>query len=640
MRSMSRRFWIVGALALAIAAITLSAIHRTYVRHDLLDESKETATLLGHTIANGIAAPLARHLAISVNLSNDDLAQSASFELVKVAAARTTHELPIVAVELHDLQGRTVFATDSSRLGRIDTRVAEIISIISGAATGTSGRHGRTISLAVGEKRIDVVDAYVPVVLDGTAMGVIHIFADATTVAQQVSRSNGAFFVAISLILGALYFVLFVFSRNSQKILQLSQAGLRQRFDKQSDELNRTQERFERVFRHSPALLTIADLNDGTIYDVNDNWLATLGFERDEVIWKTTFDLSIWVDHHHRDQILELLAVDDVVADFRTQFRTKSGSILEVLISAEVVEFDGRRVMIGTATDITKQQRAESMLRDANARLNDKVEALNHSEAMLAEKSSILQAVLEKVEQGITAYDKDLNLIAWNDRVRELLDLDDLDGWSRVTAEDLFRHNASRGDYGEGDVEQIVRDRLAMIERQEPRRYERTGADGKVLQIASDPLPGGGFATAFTDVTLRRKTEEVLRNRVSEHTLELEAEIEERKRVQQALIWANDRFHKAFYASPSMISIIGSDDGVYHEVNEEWAETMGYGREEVVGKSAYELGIWANPDERLRSSTNTVHCETSRPSFNAKTAVLSTESFRPSCLRSKVSRRS
>ena len=78
----------------------------------------------------------------------------------------------------------------------------------------------------------------------------------------------------------------------------------------------------------------------------------------------------------------------------------------------------------------------------------------------------------------------------------------------------------------------------------------------------------------------------------------LEAEVEERKRTERALIWATDRFDKAFYASPSMIAIVGRDDGEYYEVNGTWTKSLGYERSEVIGKTAYELEIWVDADER------------------------------------------
>ena len=84
---------------------------------------------------------------------------------------------------------------------------------------------------------MDVVDAYVPIVENGTTIGALHLFTDASPIATQVWRSNGAFFLTISLVLGAIYLVLFVVNRNSRIILRHSQEGLRHRFDKQNDEL-------------------------------------------------------------------------------------------------------------------------------------------------------------------------------------------------------------------------------------------------------------------------------------------------------------------------------------------------------------------------------------------------------------------
>ena len=80
----------------------------------------------------------------------------------------------------------------------------------------------------------------------------------------------------------------------------------------------------------------------------------------------------------------------------------------------------------------------------------------------------------------------------------------------------------------------------------------------------------------------------------------IEAEIEARKRTDSALVSANDRFYKSFYANPSMVAI-ATLDGKLNDVNEKWLETFGYSREEVIGKTAVDLGIWVEPEDRDRA---------------------------------------
>ncbi len=59
-----------------------------------------------------------------------------------------------------------------------------------------------------------------------------------------------------------------------------------------------------------------------------------------------------------------------------------------------------------------------------------------------------------------------------------------------------------------------------------------------------------------------------------------------------------DVFRLAFDGSPDVISISRISDGLYRDVNQRFSEVLGYAREEVIGKSAEELDIWAHRAER------------------------------------------
>ena len=67
------------------------------------------------------------------------------------------------------------------------------------------------------------------------------------------------------------------------------------------------------------------------------------------------------------------------------------------------------------------------------------------------------------------------------------------------------------GCYGPGEVDTLVRERVERARSGEVRRLERCMRDGTVLSIWRNPLPDGGFVTAFTDITDIKQTEEELR---------------------------------------------------------------------------------------------------------------------------------
>jgi PAS domain S-box-containing protein len=64
-----------------------------------------------------------------------------------------------------------------------------------------------------------------------------------------------------------------------------------------------------------------------------------------------------------------------------------------------------------------------------------------------------------------------------------------------------------------------------------------------------------------------------------------------RRSVQEALRLSEERFAKAFQASPEPISIYRHRDGILLEVNERWTAVYGYSREEALGRTSLELQV-------------------------------------------------
>jgi len=76
-------------------------------------------------------------------------------------------------------------------------------------------------------------------------------------------------------------------------------------------------------------------------------------------------------------------------------------------------------------------------------------------------------------------------------------------------------------------------------------------------------------------------------------------DITERKQTEEALRASEDKFYKSFHQSGTMQAIARISDGVLLDVNESYASTFGFRREEVIGKTALELGMWKDPSKSL-----------------------------------------
>lgn len=77
-------------------------------------------------------------------------------------------------------------------------------------------------------------------------------------------------------------------------------------------------------------------------------------------------------------------------------------------------------------------------------------------------------------------------------------------------------------------------------------------------------------------------------------------DITERKLAEQALRESQERFAKIFRTSPVATSIARLSDGRFIDVNDGFLNAFGYRREEVIGRTAVELGMWVNLEDRAR----------------------------------------
>jgi PAS domain S-box-containing protein len=77
-------------------------------------------------------------------------------------------------------------------------------------------------------------------------------------------------------------------------------------------------------------------------------------------------------------------------------------------------------------------------------------------------------------------------------------------------------------------------------------------------------------------------------------------DVTERKQAESKLRESEEKFSKTFRLSPEMISISRLSDGTYYEANEAFERIMGYSRQETIGHTSAELGIWVDPQDRAR----------------------------------------
>jgi signal transduction histidine kinase len=125
---------------------------------------------------------------------------------------------------------------------------------------------------------------------------------------------------------------------------------------------------------------------------------------------------------------------------------------------------------------------------------------LLRNQLQLKRRNLLLQSTLENIGEGLSVFDSRGRLIAWNSRFCELLELPP-DRVANATLRDILMLQTVRGDFGEGQPEVEVANRLDLFYCDVPTTKERITPAGRLLQIRRRAMPNGAVVSVYSDVT-------------------------------------------------------------------------------------------------------------------------------------------
>lgn len=187
---------------------------------------------------------------------------------------------------------------------------------------------------------------------------------------------------------------------------------------------------------------------------------------------------------------------------------------------------------------------------------------------------ALLQAALDQIDQGFTVFDANLEMIGWNRRFFELLEFPMELAKTGTHFSAFMRINAERGEYGEGNMEALVEERVRRALEFRPHEIERRRPTGEIISVLGTPLPGGGFVTTYTDITEERKRQTALENAVAERT--------------RALSESEGKLRLITDAVPALIAYI-DENSTYRFANRRYAEWFGLTVDDITGKPIDEV---------------------------------------------------
>lgn len=258
---------------------------------------------------------------------------------------------------------------------------------------------------------------------------------------------------------------------------------------KDISQIKLSEEKFSKAFQSNSALMALSRFADGTYIDVNEIFLKTLGFKRDEVIGKNSTELSLFADPDQRNQVIEKLKQSGTVKDVEVAVRAKDGSLRDGLFSADIIYIGKDLCLLTVMLDITERKRTEGALREN--------QSLYHS---LVEVSPL--CICRKDLEGRFTFANQRFLESSQITLADLVGKDDFDLHPPDLAEKYRRDD--RAIIDSGQVKELIEERITF------------DSEPIVIQSIKTPIYDGngkvnGIQISFWDITERKRAEKALK---------------------------------------------------------------------------------------------------------------------------------
>lgn len=309
-------------------------------------------------------------------------------------------------------------------------------------------------------------------------------------------------------------------------------------------------EKYRQLFQASPDYILIARTSDGMVIDVNEGFEKLTGYSEAEAVGRTMRDLNVWAIPSERTEYIELLLREGRVRGFPTHLRRRDGEIRNCVASCAMVYIDGVSHSVSVVRDVTEELTTQRRL---------------------AESEAHFRALFDGAPIAIMEYE--------------------LDASNR-----LILQSANRG-----ALETTGLDLPWMIGR--PIEEVFPGLAGGVIpqaytQVALTGVPFSRESTDYVDNRIMGSFESFASQVAPRRVAAFVRNVTERKKASEALRIAQEQLSAAFQVSPDAMSITAMSDGKLVEINQAFERATGYSREEALGKTVIELGVWRNDYDR------------------------------------------
>lgn len=280
------------------------------------------------------------------------------------------------------------------------------------------------------------------------------------------------------------------------------------------------------------------------------------GWPGSQVIGKTSLELGLWVHPEQRNQILETTRSSGGPLSMEVQFRASNGKLHDGILCTQGIELEGVTFLLSTFVDTSERKRAEQALKDSQERLD---------------------LALDSAQLGTWDWHIPSGMLYGSARAAQLHGLDPIPFHESF---DAFFEGVPE------DERDVMRQAYRSL---------REGPAGNYQITYRVQLENGASRYIESRARLYRD-DHGNPLRMAGTLLDITEQVERELR----LTASEEKFASLFQVSLDPIFVTRQDTGQFIEINPAFTQTFGWSVAQVIGRTAEEVGLWAESIERAR----------------------------------------
>ena len=336
-----------------------------------------------------------------------------------------------------------------------------------------------------------------------------------------------------------------------QRVKDLEKEIAERKFAEESLKGNET--KYRDIFKNAPVGI-FQSTPSGRYITANKEFSRTLGFDKPEALIQTVSNISdLYVDPLDRDEMKRLLQEHGSISGYEIHVKDKvrGTSWMSIYVRAVRNETGGIELYDGFTVDVTDQKGAEEALR---------------------ESEEFLRTIVENIPDMIFVKNaKDLRFVRFNKAGEELL------GYSR---EELI---------GKNDYDFFPKEEADFFTKKD----RGVLSSGKHLDIPEELIQTKNKGERILHT---KKIPIINKEGMPQYLLGISEDITERKQAEEALRESDKKFRILFDESPHATAVTEPQNGRILDVNSKFCELTGYCKEESIGKTTTDMGLYSKKD--------------------------------------------